>query len=745
MKKSNKVSWASGPNLCQVKHFREEDSPSEVGRGSQHHLQLNRTCSSIIRSSFEESQCLRQSKERHPSIVRSSSEGRQCLKQSKVRLSHRSLAKWKCPPKFNLNEKWCVVAGEESKEAENQEHREKRVLEAVYPSRSAIPSNPYTSLELGQYYDDSQTPVIRIIPIEEEADAEVPFHLTSVQTISSKLPDTCIPNSPSSVSIGTSQKLPANGKSVPQSLSTFQNPRKPPSNSLFSVRWPSNVQSAPPLSRCQNMKGSSQTQVSPKTPPVSYNSVPRYWSLFKNLSTPDQADFFPDKPANRSTPDQIENFSDQTAVHGTPDQTEIFPDKPANQNHASKCRTACENQNISQLKPQVSGMPPANHNPVTQFPSTCANPNMTVAVAVAALAKALEQGSLIDSELLVNLLLNPGEIPKLMSECQTVIDLKQIGNPITEYQASHAGSGPISGPKPVAKSGPLTMTKPETSVKSSLANEQRVPPQILLNPGEIPKLMSERRMCTDPEPDKVITKPITEYQASHAGSGLIFGPKPISKSGSLTMTKPDKSVKSNLAHEQGPPLHVGTVNIRGSKPLVNPTSDLNLEKVKKLINEYGVPDNVGGKPLFNSDLVSSSFSKCDVVLSRADLPTTLQPELQISPLSPNAGHRLPFSSMTGPASLHETINYCKSLIKEHGDNSKLVVDEHLQNNNSCSTTRGPGLLDNRIPNQRSLKHCNFFNKPGGCFNGASCPFVHELSGQRRPGGMLEDRDTKRMR
>lgn len=32
-----------------------------------------------------------------------------------------------------------MVAGEESKEAEAQKHREKRVLEAVYPSRSAIP------------------------------------------------------------------------------------------------------------------------------------------------------------------------------------------------------------------------------------------------------------------------------------------------------------------------------------------------------------------------------------------------------------------------------------------------------------------------------------------------------------------------------------------------------------------------------------------------------------------------------
>lgn len=32
-----------------------------------------------------------------------------------------------------------MVAGEESKEVGNQEHREKRVLEAVYPCLSAIP------------------------------------------------------------------------------------------------------------------------------------------------------------------------------------------------------------------------------------------------------------------------------------------------------------------------------------------------------------------------------------------------------------------------------------------------------------------------------------------------------------------------------------------------------------------------------------------------------------------------------
>lgn len=40
---------------------------------------------------------------------------------------------------FILNPEWRVVAGEESREKENQKARENRVLEAVYPRLSAIP------------------------------------------------------------------------------------------------------------------------------------------------------------------------------------------------------------------------------------------------------------------------------------------------------------------------------------------------------------------------------------------------------------------------------------------------------------------------------------------------------------------------------------------------------------------------------------------------------------------------------
>ncbi|XP_049383012.1 zinc finger CCCH domain-containing protein 45-like [Solanum stenotomum] len=605
LKKLKKVSWATGPDFCQVKHYRKEDCPSKVGSRSQQHSQLKQT--------------------------------------HQKRLSSKSLAIWKCPPKFHLNKKWLVVAGEESKEASKQEHRKRRVIEAVFPNKSAIPPNPYNLSDLEQSYDDDQTPVIQTTPIEEEADVEV-----AAQTICCKSPDACLLNSTSSVRIVTSQKLPDNGKSLPKSLSTFPNPRKPPRNSPFSKRSLFNVQSTLPYhSRYQNLKGSEQTQVSPKLP-VSYSSVPQYRPTFKNIGT----------------------------------QTETFPDQPANENHEPKYRTTCENQNIPQLKSQVSGMAPAKHNPVTESPST-RDLTVDVATAVAALAKSQEQGSWIDTNLLVRLLLNPEEIPKLMNE--------RGMNTNVATAAAVAVSLNAAMSRPVDLLVPLPRTKP----------------------------------------DKVINKPINECQAPHAGSGQSFGPKPMEKSVPLTMTKPETSVKSDLVNEQGTPPQVETANIRESKSLAYSTSDLDLENIKKLISKYGVPDNAGGKPLVNSELVSRYG------------PTSLQPKLS---LSPNVGHTSPSSSMTSHTPLHkDIINYCKSLIKQRGEKSEHVVDESLQNTNPHGTTRGTDLLKNQKPIPRSLTPCVFFNKPKGCHNGSYCRFLHDISGKKRSGGRSEGRDSKRLK
>ncbi|KAL9327119.1 hypothetical protein ACSQ67_007764 [Phaseolus vulgaris] len=161
-RKSNRVSWATGGNLCQVKLFLSDDFPSKVGQHSQDHLQVK---TSMLNSN---------STIIDPSDLPPGFESSHFLKQTKVDFSSISPIKWECPLPFVVSPKWCVVAGEESREKENQKLRENRVLEAVYPRLSAIPPCPSVSLDVEEEdYDDDVTPLIPIIPIEEEESMDI--------------------------------------------------------------------------------------------------------------------------------------------------------------------------------------------------------------------------------------------------------------------------------------------------------------------------------------------------------------------------------------------------------------------------------------------------------------------------------------------------------------------------------------------------------------------------------------------
>ncbi|KAJ0024072.1 hypothetical protein Pint_09113 [Pistacia integerrima] len=162
--KSKRVSWASDVNLCQVRLFLSEESPSQVGLGAQEHLQAKSSwpmhSNGVVSDEF----------------LPPGFEGAHPPNQLQIKLSEIPLIKWRCPPRFRLDLNWQVVAGDESKEVEIQNQREMRVLEAVYPRPSAIPPNPSVSVDIEcAHYNDQQTPLIPITPIEdEEAAADTP-------------------------------------------------------------------------------------------------------------------------------------------------------------------------------------------------------------------------------------------------------------------------------------------------------------------------------------------------------------------------------------------------------------------------------------------------------------------------------------------------------------------------------------------------------------------------------------------
>ncbi|KAG2692722.1 hypothetical protein I3760_08G065700 [Carya illinoinensis] len=171
--KSKRVAWASDVNLCQVRLFLSEESPTQVGLGAQDHLQAK--TSLVLHSTGPGSD----------GNLPPGFEGSHPDKQLQIKLSQIHLIKWRSPSQFVLDFTWQVVAGEESKESEVQSQREMRVLEAVYPRPSAIPPNPSVSVDTEDLmHKDEQTLLIPLTPIEDEdvavdisPDSVVPFNV----------------------------------------------------------------------------------------------------------------------------------------------------------------------------------------------------------------------------------------------------------------------------------------------------------------------------------------------------------------------------------------------------------------------------------------------------------------------------------------------------------------------------------------------------------------------------------------
>ncbi|CAN1824377.1 Zinc finger CCCH domain-containing protein 6 [Linum perenne] len=161
--KLRRITWASDSNLCQVRLFLSDESPSQVGASPQDHLQAKVSWVSHLTGTASDD------------VLPPGFELGQPPNQPQIKASDVPLVKWRCPPRFSIDLQWLVVSGEESQDVEPQNQREMRVLEAVYPRPSAIPTNPTFSGEAkDSQYNDHQVPVIPITPIEDEDSSDVP-------------------------------------------------------------------------------------------------------------------------------------------------------------------------------------------------------------------------------------------------------------------------------------------------------------------------------------------------------------------------------------------------------------------------------------------------------------------------------------------------------------------------------------------------------------------------------------------
>ncbi|KAH9330938.1 hypothetical protein KI387_003046 [Taxus chinensis] len=154
---NKKVSWAPENNLCQVRLFLAEDAPLQAGQiGVQDQLQAKKPWLwHAIGSGFDY--------DLPPGFGRSVPA--QYVPEEPFMVPQTA---WRIPPRFVINPSWKVAAGDDSQEIKTQCEREVRFLEAVYPRPSAIPPSPVEPAEPDGEHDDSETPLIPLIPIEEE-------------------------------------------------------------------------------------------------------------------------------------------------------------------------------------------------------------------------------------------------------------------------------------------------------------------------------------------------------------------------------------------------------------------------------------------------------------------------------------------------------------------------------------------------------------------------------------------------
>lgn len=161
-KKSRKVSWPPDDVLCQVRMFVSDDCPLLVGVEAQD--QLQEKASWILHSNIFDSY------ELPPGF-----DALKHVNQLEGKVSCIPKIDWKTPPRVGLSHNWQVAAGEESEEALAEEQRQLKVLEALYPQHSAIPSSPSVASSAAEScQNDDNTPIVPIIPIEEDEAANFP-------------------------------------------------------------------------------------------------------------------------------------------------------------------------------------------------------------------------------------------------------------------------------------------------------------------------------------------------------------------------------------------------------------------------------------------------------------------------------------------------------------------------------------------------------------------------------------------
>ncbi|KAJ6838143.1 zinc finger CCCH domain-containing protein 30 [Iris pallida] len=372
-----------------------------------------------------------------------------------------------------------------------------------------------------------------------------------------------------------------------------------------------------------------------------------------------------------------------------------------------------------------------------------AEPDFVAAASAAftAIVKSSEEGSLVDRDLLIKILSNPGMIERLASE--------------------------YGGPKQQPKQNP-----PALATQPVAGTSAGAPPKH----GSLPPASQHVAAASAPPPLQHVSLPMASQHVASASAGA-----PPHRASSLPLPLPRTSQHVASTSAGAPPHHASSLPLPRTSQHVASTpagapphnaSSLPLPRTSQHVasTSAGAPPKHASLPLPSQYMASTS-----VAIPPPPPPPPPPGHTQISAISPLSApvrHSFQLPNMIRPSTMNthrppgqmptippvnapvvKDANYYKSLIQLHGGEKQEALQfkngghqfsspgslqhgYHHHNNNMIGSSNmveafGRGVqkqTDTRV--SKVSRPCVYFNTPRGCRHGAGCLFQHDGSVHR---------------
>ncbi|KAL9245652.1 hypothetical protein vseg_019277 [Gypsophila vaccaria] len=338
-------------------------------------------------------------------------------------------------------------------------------------------------------------------------------------------------------------------------------------------------------------------------------------------------------------------------------------------------------------------------------------------VALTAMLKANEKGSMVDTDLLIKILNEPK-----MIEALSKTSTNKMASPIDPKHDAHAGLVPVVD----------ALFDPQTIIAPRISS-----PNALPYPDAYSVSMPGKPVENGPDLSRLVVP---------SSSCAIFGTHLRTWISDLEPSRPSSLVSSTWLKDQS--LTWGTRMSVGSSPSHPPVSTPAIIPVDNVsdLSKMVVPASSCTifPPKFNPqnlDVVSSP--------SPSLVPSTWAEDQSLTPKSPMFTNSL--TSFSVDTRVVKDVNYYKNLVRLHGKGEDETQERHTQQyqvsapEQQYQVSAPEQQYQVSAPEPKVRKPCKFFNSSKGCRNGPTCPFEHATLPNLQAGKFLKTNRSKRLK